>query len=689
MIRDPMVQPATPRQIAAFAAQRKISEDVARQELEKLRERQIAARKSDPYTYGYEPPIWYVVKALMRNPVWSEYERAHIRKRLGADWTAERFAETMRSRLGFQYPVTKVLVMGSNRSGKTDFSAKLCVQTLRAGNKFVTSGAQTLKTQKQNQMRRVWNYMPLDWKAKNIATKKANDVVENISYSEKNGFAGSKATFKNGSILSFMSYEQTIASQEGTEFDLVHLDEEYGIDHYNLMTTRITSRGGVFLGTFTPLHGYTPQIQKFLADSQIVRYHWGFLRPKDGGEKMPWRELNLTKEEYEELNSWRREGQQGDCFVPESRPEDSFEWLFDEGDGRDPLQVPEGRTFDAMPRVAICQGGQAAAVWFYGSDNPYGLPSELIITKMADENAEKRILESVYGVAHDMKGQLLKTFRRERNVIRDAELPKRLVRCMVVDPAPERNWCMLWAGFDPESGILYVYREWPGNYEIPGEGVPGPWVVSSDKNGGMNDGARGDGQNSFGFGYDHIKFEIARLEGWKSFHDWQAVGYSLAAMPEDIGVVDDWRDEDGADEQMVFRILDSRAASQSKISGRSNNTLLADLEERMSGWIVADGQKCEIGYSVLIDKFAAGKIKICESCVNTIDCIEMLTGRDGQKGAAKDFCDLLRYLALSDIWNFSADAATERGDNHPVGSGHLRAGMSAATFGRRRSRVWW
>ena len=139
MIRDPMVQPATPQQVAAFAARRKISEDVAREELEKLRERQIAARKSDPFTYGYEPPIWYVVKSLMRNPVWSEYERAHIRKRLGADWTAERFAEAMRKRLGFEYPVTKVLVMGSNRSGKTAFSAKLCVQTLREGNKYVTS----------------------------------------------------------------------------------------------------------------------------------------------------------------------------------------------------------------------------------------------------------------------------------------------------------------------------------------------------------------------------------------------------------------------------------------------------------------------------------------------------------------------------------------------------------------------
>ena len=197
-MRDALIQPATPQQVAAFANQRGMDTNEAQKLLEEMRMRQINRRRSDPYHYGYEPPIWYVVKALIRNPVWSDYERAHIKRRLGADWTAERFADAMRRRLGFAHPVTKTLVMGSNRSGKTDFSAKLCVQTLMLGGKKVVSGAQTHQTQKKNQMPRAWNYMPEDVKAKNIATKKATSAPENIG---KTLLSSSPASCENAAKL--------------------------------------------------------------------------------------------------------------------------------------------------------------------------------------------------------------------------------------------------------------------------------------------------------------------------------------------------------------------------------------------------------------------------------------------------------------------------------------------------------
>ena len=165
-MRDALIQPATPQQVVAFARARGIEPKEARDLLEQLRSRQIKQRRDDPYNFGYEPPIWYVVKALVRNPCWSGYERATIR-RTGQtlfghqDWTAEQFAEAMRTRLGFQHAVTKLLIMGSNRSGKTDFAMKFCVQTAMQGNKKVFSGAQTLKTQKKIQMPRYWHYMKI------------------------------------------------------------------------------------------------------------------------------------------------------------------------------------------------------------------------------------------------------------------------------------------------------------------------------------------------------------------------------------------------------------------------------------------------------------------------------------------------------------------------------------------------
>ncbi|MBR1922012.1 MAG: terminase family protein [Kiritimatiellae bacterium] len=651
-MRDALVQPATARQVAAFARQKGIEPNEAQERLEQLRAAQISRRRGDAFHFGYEPPIWFVVKALIRNPCWSDYERAHIRKRLGADWTAERFAEAMRRRLGFAHGVTKALVMGSNRSGKTDFAAKLSVQTLMLGGKKVVSGAQTHQTQKKNQMARVWNYMPEEIRRKNVATKKATSATENVSYTDKNGFAGSRVTLANGSTLDFVSYEQTTESQEGVECDLVHLDEEYPAGHYDLYSTRITSRAGVFLGTFTPLSGYTSAVAAFLNGSVTTMWHRAYLRPKDGGGREPWRELNLERSEYEKLTAWRRESQGGDCGVPESRPEDCFEWLFDKGDGRYPGPGPDGRAFDFTPRVAVCQGGEAAAVWFYGSDNPYGLPAELIATKMAGEGSDKRILASVYGVAQELKGRMFKKETIERNVVDAADVPcEDVVDFMVCDPSPERNWCFGWFRFHVPTGVLYMTREWPGNYEVPGQGVPGPWAVVSDRNDGLNDGARGEGQISFGWGYDQIFEEVARLEG-------------------------------GA--EMAFRLLDSRAAAQSKISKTTNRLLIEDLEEYCDGWQVADGQRIEIGYTRMNDKFAAGKLKIAAGCVNKITCLKMLTGKDGQKGACKDMVDLVRYAVMSDVWEWRAGGAAGREERPEAGDDGL-----ARKRVRRKSRVGW
>ena len=690
-MRDAMVQPATAAQVAAFAAKKGIASEKAAELLGEMRSRQIARRREDPYRFGYEPPIWYVAKALMRNPAWSEYERATIAKigraKFGIqDWKAEEFAEKMRRRLGFAHPVTKMLIMGSNRSGKTDFASKLTVQTMMLGDKKCCSGAQTHHTQKENQMARVWYYMPKELQERNIATRKAKDAVENISYTDKNGFAGSRVTLANKSQLNFITYEMTTNSLEGVEYDLAWPDEEYGIGHYNLLTTRITSRSGVFLGTFTPLNGYTAPIAAFLNGAVTTRWHVAWLRPKDGGPKLPWEELNLKENEYAKLVKWRKEGQIGDCDVPESRPEDCFEWLLEEGDGRNTARLPEGRAFDAVPRVCVCQGGEAAAIWFYGSDNPYGLPAELIQAKMADENAEEKIFASVYGMARDMKGRLIKTFT-DANIVDPSELPARGVRFMVVDPAPERNWCMGWYIYDPLTETLYKYREWPGNYEVPGQGMPGPWVEPSDKNRGENDGRRGDGQTSFGFGYNQIKFEIARLERWTDYTRWLEDGNHAMRPPED-DEIEDWDDCDGAAERMEFRLLDSRAASQSKISSRQNQSLIEDLEGLMGGWQVADGQRLAVGYSRLQDKCKARKYLVTSDCVNTIACYKLLTGKDGQKGAAKDMIDNDRYAVMSDIWNCGAEMATAVGEAANTHAKQLSNSVAGLSGGRGNRFNW-
>ena len=96
------------------------------------------------------------------------------------------------------------------------------------------------------------------------------------------------------------------------------------------------------------------------------------------------------------------------------------------------------------------------------------------------------------------------------------------------------------------------------------------------------------------------------------------------------------------------------------------------------------------------DKFTAGKLKIAKSCVNTITCLKMLTGRDGQKGACKDMVDLVRYAVMSDIWGWKGAASRLSKTGGTRGTGETGAGADGNTSRPprdgsrpRKSRIWW
>lgn len=313
-----------------------------------------------------------------------------------------------------------------------------------------------------------------------------------------------------------------------------------------------------------------------------------------------------------------------------------------------------------MPRVAVCKGGEAAAVWFYGSDNPYGMPASVIQSAAKNRRATAEIKARVYGMAEKLTGRLFPKFSRERNVIAPEALPKKMVRIMVVDPAPERNWCCSWYGLETDTDVIYKYREWPGKYEIPGVGVPPPWAQLSDRNRGVNDGEYAGGQEDFGMSFLKYKFEWARLEGWRDYEEWAKERDGME-WPEDIGIVEEWSELAGTHEPIVERVIDARAASQSKMSMKDNLTLFEEVAKLAEGFTPASGQKIAVGLDILRDRIETGRYKVTANCVNTIFAYEQYTGRDGQKGAVKDWIDNDRYAVLSGVTEYGAEAATECG----------------------------
>ena len=667
-MRDQFYQPFDAAQVRRVAAQRGVDEKTAAAWLAKGRESLLKRMRDDPYRHGYEPPIWTVARALMRG-----YEPTDAdRRAAGGDW--DLFCAETRRRLGFARPVGEILIMGANRSGKTDFASKLAIRTAMLGRRSANIGMQTLPTGKQVQMPRVWHYLPKELKARNIAGKKSKDNEEHISYTKQNGFSSSKITFGNGSDIRFVSYDMDVdGAMEGSALDYCWLDEEFPKSFLDAARFRLASKRGFLLGTFTPVSGYTPVVKDYLDGMSVTRWHTAYMLPIDGGEPQPWNELGLRRDEWDRLCAWRDTGGKEDPGVPEARPESYAEIMSGTPDRVAAMSAQGARRFEVTPRIAVCKGGEAAALWFFGRDNPYGMPGEVIANARKNANAVAMIRKRVYGIAEQVRGVIFKKFTRERNVVRPEDIPQKLVRIMVVDPAPERNWAFGWYGYDPATGILYKYREWPGGYEVPGVGVPGPWAVPSDRKGGINDGDRGDGQDDFGFGFLAYKREIARLEGWADYNP-----------DAELEEVEDWSELDGTTEPIEYRVIDARAASQSKIGAKENTSLFEQVSRLAEGFTPASGQKISVGLDVLQDLVKSGRYKVSAECVNTIAAYGMYTGADGQKGACKDMIDLDRYAVLSGILETTEDMSCEAGQEARTTNNESRTTKRRIGAGGRR-----
>lgn len=670
-MRDSFYQMATPDQIARFASAKGLTDEVAASRLADAREKMLEKKRGDPFRHGYEPEVWYVARALLRGYRPSPGEVDYVKRRISMSWGE--YCERMRHVLGFRNGVGELIVMGANRSGKTDFMAKTANRIAFEGGKTINIGFQSLPTGKQVQEPRVWNYLPRELK------KTVKTAEEYIAYTKQNGFSGSKITFRNGSAVRFITYEMDVNSvMEGSALDFCALDEEFPKSFLDAARFRLASKRGILLCTFTPVSGFTPVVADFLNGMVVTKERTAWMLPIDGKPALPYMELGLSEIEYEKLKAWRDSGGLDDPGVPEARPEPCLNWVLGDTIGG---QHPGGRLFEKTPRVAVCKDGEAAAIWFYGSDNPYGMPGEVIQAAMKNINARREIKKRVYGMAERIKGRMFPEFTRSKNVCRVEDMPKSLVRCMVVDPAPERNWTAGWYGYDPVCDVLYKYRDWPGNYEIPGVGVPGPWAVQSDRRNGINDGDRGEAQESFGMGFLAYKYEWARLERWADFVRWVESGHDEMSWPDDWDEIDGWSEVDGVAEQMLFRVIDARAASQSKISRCENVSLFEEVSRLAEGFQPASGQQIGVGLNMLRDRIAVGKYRICDCCTNTIFAYENFTGADGQKGACKDFLDCDRYVILSGICDTSADDATVVGRS--VGDGAAPRGPS----GRPRIRA--
>ena len=343
----------------------------------KKREELIAQESADPFRNGFIPPVWRRASELL-----------------------EKHRE--------------ILVLGGNRSGKTEWAAKEVIKTMyNKPGAVVWCFSLTAANSVELQQPRVWKYMPPEWRN---ARKSA---VTAISYTIKNGFSESKWVAPNSAQCIFRNYSQDPTTLEGGEVDMVWMDEAMGaLDVLNTIRFRLVDRNGKLAVTFTPVQGWTPIVADYLAGAKdVVTVDAELLPRKDvegrvvGHEQVPIEQIN-----------------------------------------------PKGRPI----------------VYFHTKLNPWAGWSRM--KKELQSETREKILERAYGIPTKAHSGRFPLFNPKVHVIRHSDIPNG-TKYHWVDPASGKNWAMLWTVFDP-VGRIVVYREWPNQSDyVEGIGYAGEWAL--------------------------------------------------------------------------------------------------------------------------------------------------------------------------------------------------------------------
>lgn len=603
-----------------------------------VREAAIAQELSEPINFGWEPPIWTVCDAILGLPTERTEEAA-----------------ALRAHLGFEHPADVLLILGVQRGSKSQYAANRSARLLQAFPKRrAWAFHSTLDMSIEYQQPLFWHYFHSELKKEDIRGRRGW-----IIYTEKNGFT--KESFilpNNGSRCKFKSYNAEMEDAiEGGEVDMIWFDELVPADWVKTAELRIATRGGKMIITFTPVEGYTDTVAMFLDGARIVKEGVGYVLPKDGGAPEPWRALGLEPFEYEHLLEVARQNElnrtNDAALYPQSRPEDWKTWLAEgkRGEGEKEMALlpllssaPQ-REFERVPRVMKCADPKRAVVFFNPSDNPFGNPKKVWST--IQSGSVEFIKERFYGIAHKTVGAAFKTFDWNIHTIPAEQVPAAGTNYQLVDPhGIARNYAMLWVRCTPEHD--YVYREFPGGYYVPDQGVPGPWATAGNQK--HPDGNKGPGQRSFGWGHLQYKKEIARLEQWPQF--------KAEAKDEEIALWDQWANRP---EMMFERAMDSRFAGVPKPSASQSQTperpvtLLTEFDDIGLTFQPTPGDSVNEGVHDIeaalffharqpVSFHNQPRLLISRACVNTIFALQIWTGEEKDRGATAEWIGLLRYF---------------------------------------------
>ena len=575
------------------------------------RERRIQLADNDPLWFGWEFEPWHDSDNLL----------------LGS-WTAPN---------GYQPPVADVLgIFGGNRASKTVYAVRRACQTavlFARSTIAILSESETASIKTVQAL--VWYYLKPQFGTLNGK----RDEIFKINYSQAGGFTDRKLVLPNGSEMHFLTYNQEPGDYEGWEFGApadvyaktgeelrtsksfvppnigAVADESMPLAWLKMFSRRLKFRKAKLLWSFTPVKGITPAIKEMVGNSAVTL-----------------------------------ESRVAELLPRQNVPE-----------------LPKGH----MPYIRECQfpGIKAFAIYYFSLFNKFGPSVDRTyydeIKALCEGKASEYVERVAYGFARDSVARAFPKFGAW-NIVKREHLPAVGTNYFFTDPAGARNWATIWVRVTG-TGDHYIYRDWPDAQTF------GEWAVPTEREVNENqrlgwDGDPGPAQNGLGMGV--VKYKQTFLERERvKLETKDPYGQKLLERTRqqngDLGSVQ---------EAIAERYIDSRAGASEHIAEKGGTCIIDEFSEAQCApdgkllgppmeLIPASGVNEDEGLGVvnelldwnqelpLMPLMNAPKLYVSEDCLQVIWMFENYTGRGGPKGAAKDFADLVRYMALAKLFH--------------------------------------
>lgn len=582
------------------------------------RERAIARSIEDPYFYGFE----------FRN--WKDADELAVLNI-------------------FTY------VAGGKGAGKSEWAAKrISESALAYGASKIWCFQENETTSINTQQNLIWKYLPAKLKARNDE----RSPVFKIRYAEGRGFTERFLVLPNRTQIHFLTYNQKPEEFQGWEL---------GARLTRLKTVR---------GKLVPV--------EFMEDAARARSIVESLRA-EGDRIIPnlgaWADESLTTLWLQTLGM--RLNRRGAHMLWTYSPLKGITTTIKEfrgtaktlvskvsellPDRRNVHDCPPGH----MPYLQKPAYNDAAIIYFFTEVNPHwgnypGLKGQLTGKPSA------KIAQDAYGYAEDTQARAFPLFG-PWNIVRTEHLPAVGTNYMLTDPAGARNWATIWVRVTPgDPADLYIYREWPDRKRY------GEWAVPS-ADPFKFDGDAGPAQNTLSYGvieYKRLWLEEERITRSET----DPCRRQLSERFEDS-----IKAGQPIHETVLMRYIDPRAGHNPHADQHGGTCLVDEFldEQRDSrtGQLLGPAMPFELGSGVRTDfgKSAiegllywdtdkpltpllnAPHLYVAEHCHQVSWALENWTGRDGEKGASKDFIDLLRYMALANLRHLTPDMLQTRG----------------------------